>query len=56
MRLTTKEKAGILAVRGVTDSDKRSLLRIAKKEGMLTLSALLRREIKRLIRSHRKAA
>ena len=46
----------VLAVRGVTLKDKRKLFQIARDEGLNSLSALLRREIKRLIRSQRKAA
>lgn len=49
-------KSTVLAIRGVTAQDKAALLRIAREEGLNTLSALLRREIKKMVRSHRKAA
>jgi hypothetical protein len=46
----------VLAIRGVTMKDKRTLFLIAKTEGLNTLSALLRREIKRLVREFKKVA
>ena len=56
VRINAKEKMVVLAIRGVTAKDKRSLLRIARREGLNTLSALLRREIKRLVKAQGKAA
>lgn len=46
----------VLAIRGVALKDKRKLFQIARDEGLNSLSSLLRREIKRLIRTSRKAA
>jgi hypothetical protein len=46
----------VLAVRGVLMRDKRRLLQIAKIQGLNTLSALLRRAIKDIIKTNRKAA
>lgn len=55
MRVTGKEKIVVLAVRGVLLRDKKKLYEIARDEGLNSLSALLRREIKKLIKAQRKA-
>ncbi len=51
-----KVKPGVLAIRGVTAKEKSALYRIAADDGFVTLSALLRKTIKNLIESRRKAA
>jgi hypothetical protein len=51
-----KVKPGILAIRGVTAKEKGELYRIAADDGFVTLSALLRQHIKKLIESRKKAA
>jgi len=56
VKVTTREKMVVLAVRGVLMRDKRRLLQIAKIQGLNTLSALLRRAIKDIIKTNRKAA
>ena len=56
MRRRMKVKPGILAIRGVTARDKAALYRIAADDGFMTLSALLRQHLKKLIESRRKAA
>lgn len=56
VKVNLREKVVVLAIRGVLMRDKKALYRIARAEGLNSLSALLRREIKRLIRGHRRAA
>lgn len=56
MRVNSRERLVVLAIRGVALKDKRKLFQIARDEGLNSLSSLLRREIKRLIRTSRKAA
>lgn len=56
MRVTAREKMVVLAIRGVSVKERRKLFQIARDEGINTISGLLRREIKRLIRASRKAA
>jgi hypothetical protein len=55
VKVNLREKVVVLAIRGVLLRDKKTLYKIAKDEGLNSLSALLRREIKRLVRD-RKAA
>lgn len=49
-----RKKVGVMAIRGVPNEDKRSLLRIAVDEGMYTISALMRSEIKKIIKARKK--
>jgi len=56
VKVSTREKVVVLAIRGVLMRDKKALFQIARDEGLNSLSALLRREIKRLVKGKRKAA
>jgi len=56
VKVNARERMVVLAIRGVLLRDKMTLYKIAKDEGLNSLSALLRREIKRLIKNQRKAA
>lgn len=51
-----KVMPGVLAIRGVNAKMKSELYRIAADDGYMTLSALVRQHLKKLIESRKKAA